>query len=836
MLVGLTLTLWLHAPQAQATAPDPQPHSSMLSSSAASQSSQTLAIALPEPEVAPPWMSQAQTLMGAALTHQQAGQWQLAQAAVADSIVLLQQNLVATDSPKQWQFLGQAFNIQGSLQFHQGQHQQALASWKAATEAYGTAKYTKGQRLSQINQVQALRELGFHRRALDLIEMVVAQLERNPEGDPSLQAIALQRQGDLLRLMGDTEQAQQVLEAGLAIAQSAPSSAQVSQTQGQTLLSLGNTARAEGDEQAAIAFYKQAAAQPLPLTSKVQLQLSQLQLLLRQEQWAEASQLSVQLQPQLAQLPPSHSTAYSQINLAESLLTLQQNSKGHKARKQQQNIRQLLATAAQQSQQRGDAKAQSYAMGVLGQLHEQDQQWKQAEKATAQAIALADTAQAAEILYQWHWQQGRIFKAQGLRELAIGETQQSVQLLKSLRQDLIAATSDNQFSFQENIEPIYRDLVELLLQQDAHDDVEQAHLSEALEVIDDLQVAELENFLKKPCGRAEQIDQIDDQAAVVYPIILDDHLEVILHLPNQPLRHYSSSVTKAEFESTLRAYRYNLVIRSQRRFYQPSQQLYKWLIQPMAKDLQNSEIDTLVFVPDSALNNVPMSALHDGNQFLLETYNIAVTPSLKLLGPAPLSTDSLSSLAAGLSQASHGFQPLEHVRNELASIKAIFPNSTTLLDEAFTTNNFQAQVANFSSPILHLASHGQFSSTAEETYILAWDKVMSLDTFDRILRQAPDGIDLLILSACETAQGDRRASLGLTGVAVEAGAKSTVATLWSVDDFASSEFMKQFYEQLALPGMTRSEALRNAQLALLEDPSHRHPIYWAPYVMVGNWL
>ena len=835
MLVGFTLSMWFHGPQVYAQVPyQAKPHQLWLSS-ASPQSSQELAVSAPELGLEQPWMSQAQKLMGLALSHQQAGKWRLAQAAVSDSIALLQQNLAADKaSTGQWKFLGQALNIQGSLQFHQGQHRQALESWEAATEAYGTAGYDKGQLLSQINQAQALRELGFHRRALDLIETVVAQLGHNPEADASLQAIALQRQGDLLRLMGSTNQSKQVLEASLAIAQTAPNAEQSPYTTGQTLLSLANTARAQGNDQEAIALYQQAAAQPLPPQSQVQLQLSQLQLLLRQEQWADATKLSSKIQPLVTQLPASHSNAYSQINLAESLLSLQQHSQTHRSR--EQDIIQLLSTAAGQSQQLGDAKAQSYALGVLGQLHEQNQQWKQAHEVTQQAIDLAEKAQAVEILYQWYWQQGRIFKAQGQWESAIAQTQQSVQLLKSLRKDLIVATSDNQFSFQDNIEPVYRDLAELLLQQDSKGEVEQTRLSEALEVIDGLQVAELENFLKKACGRAEQIDQIDDQAAVIYPIILNDHLDIIVHLPNQPLKHYSSSVTKAEFEATLRAYRQTLVIRSRRSFYKPSQQLYEWLIQPMAQDLQQSRVSTLVFVPDSALNNVPMAALHDGQQFLLESYNIAITPSLKLLGPAPLSTNGLSSLAAGISQANGGFQPLQYVRNELASIKEILPHSTTILDEAFTIENFQAQVANLSAPILHLASHGMFSSSPDETFILAWDQVMSLETFDQILRQAPDGIDLLILSACETAQGDRRASLGLTGVAVEAGAKSTVATLWSIDDFASAEFMKRFYKQLNQPGMTRAEALRNAQLEILKEPYYGHPLYWAPYVMVGNWL
>ena len=142
--------------------------------------------------------------------------------------------------------------------------------------------------------------------------------------------------------------------------------------------------------------------------------------------------------------------------------------------------------------------------------------------------------------------------------------------------------------------------------------------------------------------------------------------------------------------------------------------------------------------------------------------------------------------------------------------------------------------------MLHFATHGQFSSNVDQTFILAWDKPITLYDLKDLIekRQQPfrKAIDLLVLSACETAAGDKRASLGLAGVAVQAGTRSTIATLWSVDDESSSLFMETFYAALSQPGMTKSEALRQTQLKLLKDPDYRHPFHWAPYVLVGNWL
>lgn len=102
-------------------------------------------------------------------------------------------------------------------------------------------------------------------------------------------------------------------------------------------------------------------------------------------------------------------------------------------------------------------------------------------------------------------------------------------------------------------------------------------------------------------------------------------------------------------------------------------------------------------------------------------------------------------------------------------------------------------------------------------------------------RQNRRPIEILILSACQTAAGDKRAALGLAGVAVRSGARSTIATLWSVQDNSTAELITHFYAALKQPGITRAEALRQAQLSLLRSLDYQHPYYWAPFVLVGNW-
>jgi CHAT domain-containing protein len=160
-----------------------------------------------------------------------------------------------------------------------------------------------------------------------------------------------------------------------------------------------------------------------------------------------------------------------------------------------------------------------------------------------------------------------------------------------------------------------------------------------------------------------------------------------------------------------------------------------------------------------------------------------------------------------------------------------------LLNQSFTQTQLAGKLESIAFPIVHLATHGQFSSQAENTFLLTWEGRIQAKDLDQLLRdrQNRPPIELLILSACQTATGDKRAALGLAGVAVRSGARSTIASLWSVQDDSTATLITQFYKALKQPGITRSEALRQAQLSLLRSPDYQHPYYWAPFVLVGNW-
>ncbi len=723
-------------------------------------------------------------------------------------------------------------NQQTTVELKAGQSEKALASSRTAAEAYRSAGDLQGELRAQLNQAQALRDLGFHQRALKTIEQVLFRLAGQP--DSLLKAIALQRQGDLYRLVGELNDAQAKLESSLVMLQqlnaTASSSLQLMTAMGAAQLSLGEIAQDQGEWETAIAQYAKVIELPLPIEQKSLAQLAELKIWIEQGNGTKADALWPKIKQQLASLPASHRKRYSQIHLAEMLIS-------YRPRQHSQEAAHLLKQAANEAASLGDSRAQAYALGYLGQRYEQHRQWPEAERLTQTALRLSESLDASEMSYRWLWQLGRIRAQQGHRADAIAFYRQALDQLQKLRQDFVTVNTDIQFSFRQDIEPLYRELADLLLQT-PNQQANPSQLAEVQAVIESLQVAELENFLRKNCDNTavEAIDQVDDKAAVIYPIILRDRLELILSLPGLPLQRYTASVSQEQLQKTIRQFRHGLSIRSRRRFLQPSQQLYQWLIQPIAQELKQQGIETLVFVPDGELKNIPMATLHDGTAFLIEQYQIAVTPGLNLFAPQPLRSNNLSVMAAGISQASQGFPPLNHVTDELTSIQKSASNSKVLLDSQFTTPALQSQLSQLSASIVHFATHGQFSSDAGRTFVLAWDAPIPLKQFDQLLRSVPNGIELLVLSACETAAGDDNAALGLAGVAVDAGANSTLATLWSVDDAASASFMKVFYQTLNQPGSTRANALRQAQLSLLRDAQFQHPFYWAPYMMIGNWL
>ena len=175
---------------------------------------------------------------------------------------------------------------------------------------------------------------------------------------------------------------------------------------------------------------------------------------------------------------------------------------------------------------------------------------------------------------------------------------------------------------------------------------------------------------------------------------------------------------------------------------------------------------------------------------------------------------------------------------EILALQSILPG-TRLIDSEFTVDAFRQAATAGQYRIVHVASHGIFGGSADSSYILAYDDLLTLDGLQKMLsgeqfQKRP--IEILSLSACETAAGNDRAPLGISGAAMKARAKSVLGTLWPVDDEAAVNVMTQFYAGVAQQGQTKAQALQQAQIQLIRNPQLVHPFFWAPFALIGNWL
>ncbi|MFM2062679.1 MAG: hypothetical protein RLZZ507_2349 [Cyanobacteriota bacterium] len=763
------------------------------------------------------------------LVYQKMGDAKEAQQAVEESKKYLTK---ISDSRKRQELFAKTREVQGQIQLSLGDAQASLKTWKEVIDIYTQLGDTTGLIRTKINEAQSLQGLGLYNQAVKNLTATKEILDQQPE--TLLKVKALLNLGDVLRGIMKLEESEKALNQSLTIAKNLSSDSAITEA----LISLGKTSRLQSNSQQNIDYFQQAIEKSPSPDLLIQAYLNKLDVLLSKQpvQTAEAQVLIPKIQATLTKLPASRSAVYARITLARTLLKDEKISSIN-----QSLIVNELATALNLSQKLGDSRAESYALGVLGGVYEKNHRYAEAQKLTEKAVLIAQRIKSPDISYQWQWQLGRILAAQGNKKDAISVYQQTVETLKNIRTDLVAISSDLQFSFREDVEPVYRELAGLLLKEKPS----QQQLKDARTVIEDLQLAELDNFFRNACLNAKpvQIDQLNDPTtAIFYSLILKDSLEVIVALPNQPLQHYSQPISEGEINKKIKDLQELLYLpttaRTQTRL-RLSQEFYNLFIQPIEKELPTQSIKNLVFISDGALKNIPLATIYDGKEYLIEKYSVAIAPSLQLVDIKPLAREQVQLLAGGLSEARQNFDPLPNVVSELEQIKARFPNGIFLKNESFATKNVENNIQQYPAQIVHLATHGKFSSKAEDTFILTWDNQLNIDQLNNLLRSDKKQIrpiELLVLSACQTASGDDRATLGLAGIAVKAGARSTIASLWLVDDEATSVLMTKLYQELANSKITKAEALRRAQLEVLKQKNFEHPYFWSAFVLIGNWL
>ncbi|MGF1523782.1 MAG: CHAT domain-containing protein [Leptolyngbyaceae cyanobacterium] len=806
-----------------------------------------------------------------ALVYGQLGEWPSAETAIATSLQLL-------DSPgsegENWQRVrAQTLNVQGRLQLGQGNAEAAFESWQQAAAVYQGVGDRRGNIRSRIRQAKALQALAFHRRAVDEILLPLRQ-ELAAEPASPVKATSLRNLAEALAVANSLQQARHVAQESLAVAEHLQLPDEVVATQ----LTLGNIEYAQAKEyetqnntdqirgavEDALVWYRQVSATG-DSANGVRSQLNQLKLLVEFDEMDAAVALWSELKNQPDTLLPNQDGIYARINLANSLERLaQQQVPGGPSWAQ---IIAILQTAQADAAQLQDTRAAAHVLGYLGKVYkskgERENNWtdlQTAQQLTEEALFLAKTVNAADISYLWYEQLGDLHLRLGeagqeadYKPAAIAAYRGAVNSLKVLRSDLTQINPEIRFSFQNVIEPLHRKFISLLLDED--DSPSQANLNDATTVLESLQLQEIENFLRADClaGIEKSVDEIADEiagnqrVAVLYPVILPDRLGIIAKFPagtsqtqqatsTGALRYYQSPINPDDLKDAITKMRRQLKA-SDFNVQKTGQQIYGWLFpERLQQDLVSHAPETLVFIPDGILRNIPIAALYDGDAYLAESYSVAVVPPGLRLDAKSFKEKSFTALTFGLTESRGGLPPLPNVATEIERIEQQIP-AQTFLDNRFTRSNFAQILQQSSAPFIHLATHGEFSSQLDKTFIQAWDDRISINDLSQWLqRDRSEPIELLVLSACETATGDQRAVLGLAGMAIRAGARSTIASLWQVDDIATSIFMTQFYEALATGSASKADALRTAQTHLIEDRNFRHPYYWAPFVLIGNWL
>jgi CHAT domain-containing protein/Flp pilus assembly protein TadD len=729
----------------------------------------------------------------------------------------------------------------GSRSLKNGAFGDAISDLEIALGLYQRISDTPKQCEVLLMLSQAGSMTGQYRRALQYLESALP-LARGLD-DKRQTALVLNGMGNAYIGLGKGEQAYDNLHQGLAIAKEYG----YPDVMAAILNNLGNLHIFRTNYQKALENYRESAWQAEKagnLSLSVIAVVNGAKVTFQTGNYTETLRELDKATDQLKKLDDSYTKAHSLINIGLSYSELRSRLPGQNKPISLQAYM-TLNEALTVAQKINDQRTASYAYGYLGSLYEDEGRLPEALELTRMAVFTAQKKNASEALYKWHWQSGRILERLGHMDEAIKSYRQAIYDLQAIREEMSSCYANPEASYRRTASAVCFELVNLLLQRASklrEGEDNEPYLIEARDTLEILKVYELKEYFKDDCLDAarfvgKKMDEVSAKAVVIYPILFSDRLELLVSFMGH-LKRFTIPVGSDTITGETREFRRKLEKRTTWEFLPHAQKIYDWLIRPLEKDLNEVKPDTLVFVPDGPLRTIPMAALHDGNQFLINRYAIAITPSLNLTDPGPLRREQAKVLALGLTESVQGFPGLPYVSDELKATKEFF-GGEILLNKEFRVPNMEKELKKEPFSIVHIASHGHFGKDAAETFILTFDERFNMDQFGEfvgLFRFRDEPLDLLTLSACETAAGDDRAALGLAGVAVRAGALSAIATLWHVNDPASYELIVEFYRQLRAPHISRAAALRTAQLKMLDDLRYDHPGYWAPFLLINNWL
>jgi CHAT domain-containing protein len=385
-------------------------------------------------------------------------------------------------------------------------------------------------------------------------------------------------------------------------------------------------------------------------------------------------------------------------------------------------------------------------------------------------------------------------------------------------------------------------------------------------------------------AKAKEIVEAQSGTVLIYPFVLEDKIWLLLASKGGVVKSMEVPVGRRQLGETVLKFRQLLQNPSSNitEVKATSKQLYDWLIKRIEPELKANQIQNLVFSLDSVTRYIPMSALFDGEKYLIENYAVSTVLSADLTDMRdrlPPGTQNTSVLALGLSNAVAGFNPLPNVPAELDAIVRQNPSAPQGIYSGlkFLNNTFDFRALRdnlLGHKVLHIATHGEFvPGRQEESYLLLGTGEKLTIPQVKTLQDLSD-VHLVVLSACQTALGGpNQDGVEISGISyyfLNSGAKAVMASLWLVSDDSTRLLMQNFYGNLAKgtaqAPMTKTAALQQAQLSLLHGnsptgasaenrsltiesrpgspiastnsaaPGFSHPYYWAPFILIGNGL
>ena len=692
------------------------------------------------------------------------------------------------------------------------------------------------------NLANAYQAIGQYSKAADSLTVALTLAKQGK--DPERIAKIFGCLGNIFHGLREEEKAHGYLMEGLEIAdeiQDKETKAGILNVLGNLYFSQGKFKEAKDTYRSSFQMAGEASNHPLEIKALANAARSYLQL----GDYEEAQSLLQTANRRVKNLPLSAEKAFTLINIGLVFNRLRHYSHGNQDELLMHSF-EAFYKAKQVAHKVKNVSLQSYAQGYLGGLYEEEERYQEAIELTKSALFLAQKIQEPQSLYRWQWQSGKLFAKMENLDKAISAYRRAIQTIQSIRMELSNQYECEYSSFRASVGPIYLELVDLLLQKAAEISEEkknvQSFLLEARGLVELLKVDDLRDFFEDECiveerSKVTNLDFISESAIVVYPILLPQRTVLLISLPSG-LKQFVAPVPTKTITAEIKKFSQLLKKRGLHEYLTQAKNLYDWLIRPIEPELTSISTDTLVFVPDGPLRTIPMAALHDGDQFLVAKYALATAPGIDLVGPQPIDKENIKVLSAGLTESVQGFSALPHVAQEMEAIHQIL-GGQQLQNQGFVAPVLEKEMKEKKFSIIHIASHGQFNSRVEDSFILTYNGKISLDRLSELVghfrfREQP--LELLTLSACETAAGDDRASLGLAGLAIRAGARTAVGTLWVVNDQASSQLITEFYKNLIDPSISRVVALQRAQLKLINDARYNHPYYWSSFLLINNWL